>query len=283
MKRVRVLVVGFGRLGRACAGAAFEAHDLEVVGVVARPGVAALPPPFSGLRVAAHARDLPRPDAALLCVPALAATDVARDLLQQRLPLVECAALPGRALDAHHDAIGEAATRHRVAAVVGAGWDPGMLPLLRRAFEVLIPHGRTEARDRPGTGLHHTEAARRVAGVRDALATERRDAAGTLRRYVYVELERGASIDAVREAFASDPLFAGEPTEVFAVDSAAAIDAASQGVVIERLGSAHTGAHQAMLLEARFDTHTFAARTMLDAVRRIGRLAPGAHPYALWP
>jgi hypothetical protein len=70
---------------------------------------------------------------------------------------------------------------------------------------------------------------------------------------------------------------------VFAVDSAAAIDAASQGVVIERLGSAHTGAHQAMLLEARFDTHTFAARTMLDAVRRIGRLAPGAHPYALWP
>ena len=283
MRRYKLMIVGFGRLGRACAEAALDAHDVDLVGVVTRPTPAKLPAPFASVPVAGHPRDLSHPEAVLLCVPSEVATGVAGDLLQQRLPLVECAFLEGRELDAHYDAIGEAAKRHRVPVVVGAGWSPGMLPLLGRAFDILIPHGRTETRDRPGSSLHHAEAARLVSGVKDALATELRDAAGAMKRYLYVELERGASLDAVREAFARDPLFAGEQTEVFEVDSVASIDEASQGVVLERLGTARSGAHQNLLLEARFDAHTFAARTMLDAARRLERLQPGAHRYSLWP
>ena len=283
MKRLRLAIVGFGRLGRACAEAAFLAHDLELAGVVVRHAPASLPAPFSPVPVAAHLRELPPADATLSCVPAGAATGVALELLQQRAPLVECAALEGHALAAHYDVLGEAALRHRVVAVVGAGWDPGVFPLLRRTFEWLIPDGRTESRDRPGASLHHTEAARSVPGVADALSTEARDASGALRRYVYVELRKGAAFEPVREAFSRDPLFAGEETQVFPVDSIAALEQASRGVVLERLGTAHGGVHQNLLLEARFDAATFAARVMLDAARRLGSLRPGAHRYSLWP
>lgn len=282
MKRIKLAIVGYGRLGHACAEQAAGSQDLQLAGVIVEAGRA--PANATRLTVAAHPRDLPqRPDAALLCVPPAAATDVALDLLQQGLPVVECAAIEGRARETHYEAIGDAAHRHRVPAVLGAGWDPGVLPLLRRGFEILIPDGQTEARDRPGASLHHTEAARRVPGVTDALTTELRDAAGEIRRYVYVELHKGASIDAVREAFTADPLFAGEPTEVFQVDSLEEIDKSSHGVVLERVGSARHGGHQNLLLEARFDPATFAARTMLDAVRRLDRLAPGAHRYSFWP
>lgn len=282
MKRTRLAIVGYGRLGRACAEQVAQAQDLLLAGVVVEAGRA--PENAARLTVAAHPRDLPqRPDAVLLCVPPAVATDVALDLLQQGMPLVECAAIAGRARDMHYDAVGEAAHRHRVPAVVGAGWDPGVLPLLRRGFEILIPDGQTEARDRPGASLHHTEAARLVPGVADALSTELRDAAGAIRRYVYVELRKGADFDPVREAFMADPLFAGEPTEVFQVDSVAELDKASHGIVLERVGSARRGGHQNLLLEARFDPATFAARVMLDAVRRLERLAPGAHRYAFWP
>jgi diaminopimelate dehydrogenase len=282
MKRTRLAIVGYGRLGRACAEQVAQAQDLQLAGVVVEAGRA--PENAARLTVAAHPRDLAqRPDAVLLCVPPAAATDVALDLLQQGMPLVECAAIEGRARDLHYDALGEAAHRHRVPAVVGAGWDPGVLPLLRRGFEILIPDGQTEARDRPGASLHHTEAARLVPGVADALSTELRDAAGAIRRYVYVELRKGADFDAVREAFMADPLFAGEPTEVFQVDSVAELDKASHGIVLERVGSARHGGHQNLLLEARFDPATFAARIMLDAVRRLERLAPGAHRYSFWP
>ncbi|RPH60427.1 MAG: hypothetical protein EHM83_14455 [Burkholderiales bacterium] len=157
-----------------------------------------------------------------------------------------------------------------------------MLPLMRHAFELLIPDGRTEARDRPGTRLHHAEAARLAPGVVDALATETRDAGGALRRYVYVQLARGASAESVRDAFERDPLFAGEETQVFPVDDIGALEQASHGIVLERLGTARGGAHQTLLLEARFDPAIFAARAMLDAARRLGSLRPGAHRYALW-
>jgi diaminopimelate dehydrogenase len=157
-----------------------------------------------------------------------------------------------------------------------------MLPLLRHAFEVLIPTGRTSVAARPGVSLHHTEAARNVPGVRDALAAEYPVPGGRQRRYVYVELDENADAERVRAAFASDPLFGGEETLVFPVESVAALEGAGQGVRLERLGTASSGAHQNLLLEARFDVATFAARAMVDAVQRLPVLGPGAHRYAIW-
>ena len=278
--RLRVAVVGFGRLGRACATALREGHDLELAGVVRRVQ-AALPDPFQHVPVAGHLRELKRPEVALVCVPADAVLGVAREILQQRLPVVECAMLPGGALAAHHRVLGEAAHNHRVAAVVGAGWDPGALPLLRRLFETLIPRGRTETGTHPGVNLHHTAAVERIAGVAAALACERRAADGRPQRYVYVQLRDGASLGEVEHALAADPLHAGEDTFVFPVTDVATVEAAGSGTLLERLGTGDRGAHQSLLLEARFDVAGFAAGVMLDAARQVPRLRPGAHPYSI--
>jgi diaminopimelate dehydrogenase len=283
MSRQRVAIVGLGRLGRCCAAAVGGTGELELAGVVRRAESASkLAPPLDRVAVVTHLRDLGRVDAALLCVPPGVAADVARQVLQLRVPVVECAMLEGAALAAHYAAIGNAARNHRVAAVVGAGWNPGMLPLLRKAFEILIPDGRTYATARPGANLHHTEAARNVPGVRDALAAEYPVPGGRPRRYVYVELSAGVDAERVRAAFAGDPLFGGEETLVFPVESVAALEGAGEGVLLERRGTARSGAHQNLLLEARFDLATFAARAMVDAVRRLPMLRPGAHPYAIW-
>jgi diaminopimelate dehydrogenase len=254
------------------------------VGVVRRSEAPTrLEPPFSHVPVAGHLRELERTDAVLLCVPPGAATAIARDILQLGLPLVECAILPAREREAHYDAIATAARHHRVAAVVGAGWDPGVLPLLERAFEVLIPDGRTERGARPRASLHHTEAARNVPGLVDALATESRGADGRIRRYVYAQLAKDADVDRVRRRLEADPLFAGEETLLFPVADLGAVEEEREGVVLERRGTARSGAHQNLLLEARFDAATFAARVMLDAASRIPRLEHGAHRYSLSP
>lgn len=281
MRRLRIAVIGFGRLGRACLEALREARDLELAGVVRRAPPQRLPAPLGHAVVAGHVRELHGVEAALVCVPAGAVLGVARDLLQQRVPLVECAILEGRALAAHYAALGEAARQHRVAAIVGAGWDPGALPLLRRLFEVLIPCGQTEAGMQPGVNLHHTAAAERLPGVQAALACETRTADGRRQRYVYVQLRPGASAAEVERALTVDPLYAGEQTFVFPVPDAGALESAGSGVVLERRGTDVAGAHPSLLLEARFDPPTFAARVMLDAARRLPQLRPGAHPYSL--
>jgi diaminopimelate dehydrogenase len=281
--RQRLAVVGFGRLGRACVEAVRETVDLELAGVVRRAGSASwLPAPLERVAVATHVRDLGRVDAALLCVPPTVATDAARAILQLRMPLVECAMLEGPAREAHYNAIGDAAHKHRVAAVVGAGWDPGMLPLLHQVFDLLIPNGHTVKTARPGVSLHHTEAAKNTPGIRGALATEYRGAEGRLTRYVYAELANGADAAAVQATLAADPLFAGEETLLFPVESIAALEEEGHGCLLERRGTARSGAHQNLLLEARFDVATFAARVMLDAARRLWRLKPRAHRYSLW-
>jgi len=284
MKLQRLAIIGFGQLGRACAEAIAGCQDVELAGVVRRTGSdKALAPPFRHVRVVDHVRDLDFVHAVLLCVPATLVAGVARELLQERLPVVECAMLEGHALEAHDKAIADAAHLRRVAAVIGAGWNPGMLPLLQRAFDVLIPKGHSSLTQRPGARLlHHTEAATNIAGVRAALATEYRDADGRLKRYVYVELLKGAKVETIGAALAADPLFAGEQTLVFPVESVAALEEEGRGILLERRGVARSGAHQNLLLEGRFDVRTFAARVMLDAARRLPNLKPGAHRYSLW-
>ena len=280
MKRAHLAIVGFGALGHACALALLEAGDLELAGVVRRSG-GALPAPLHRVALGAHLRELKQVDAALLCVPPDAALGVAREILQQRVPLVECARLEGRAQQNYYDTLDRAARNHRVAAIVGAGWDPGVLPLLRRLFEALIPRGQTLSEKHPGLSLHHSAIAAAVGGVRDALATEYRATGGGLQRYVYVELKQGADIASVTQAIEADPLFVDAQAHVFAVPDLAALEAAGSGIVLERRATAAAGRHESLLLEARFDAPTFAARMMLDAARSLAELTPGAHRHAL--
>jgi diaminopimelate dehydrogenase len=256
--RWRTAIIGFGKLGQACAEAMHDCAGLELAGIVRRGD---------------HVRELRAVRVALVCVPAGAALEVAADLLQQRIAVVECAVFEGPALKAHHAELMRYAARHRTRAMVGAGWDPGVLTLLRQGFAMLLPHGAEALTHRPVLPLHHTTQA--IPGVRGALVTEQHT--GTERqRLVYVELAPGAKFEAVRAAVSSDPAFAGERTQVFAVDNLAALEAQGHGLLLERRGS-----HAALLLEARFDPALFAARAMLDAAQRLPALAVGGYRYSL--
>ncbi len=281
MRRLRLAVIGAGRLGQACAAALRDAQELVLVGVVRRESMLAAPEgsPIRGVACVSHVSDLGAIDAALLCVPTEVVSGMARELLQAGVPLVECASFEGDALRRHHAEIAHLATRHRVAAVVGAGWDPGLLPQLQRLFELLIPKGHTQLTRRVGAGLHHTAAAEGVAGVRGALCSELHDAGGGLRRYLYVELARGADLEGVREQIEADPLFADEPTQVLPVADLTALEEENRGVLIERLEGGSAGPHASLILEARLDLTAFTARLMLDAARALAPRARGAWRY----
>jgi diaminopimelate dehydrogenase len=244
-----------------------------------RRGAAALPASFASATAVGHMRDLAHVDAALLCVPAEHTTEVPCELLQGRMPIVECAQLGALARAEHYAAIESVARHRRVQAMIGCGWDPGALRLLNRLFEVLIPHGSTVLGRHPGKSLHHAAAVEEIPGVEEALTGELRDANGKLRRHVYFQLANGANAEEVRRSIESDPLFAGEETEVFEMADLKSLEA-SGGLVIERRGLATAGGHQSLSLDARFDVWTFAARMMLDAARALPELPPGAHRYS---
>jgi diaminopimelate dehydrogenase len=119
--------------------------------------------------------------------------------------------------------------------------------------------------------------AKSVVGVKDARCTEVRTTDGRLQRYVYVELEQGVNADRVAEAIRADPLFLGEETQVFPVESLASLEEAGRGVVLDRRGPPGRLSHHHFLIEARFDESVLTAQVMLAAARSLPQLEPGAY------
>jgi diaminopimelate dehydrogenase len=271
MIRYRLAIIGFGRLGKACAQAVMEDEQFTLAGIVRRPEqtTQSLSAPFQDVPVAAHISELKQVDAALVCVPTEGTIGVAHDLLQHRIPIIECATLHGEEFLAHKREIDRIASHHKVLAIVGAGWDPGALSLFRSLFALLSPKGFTEISRRPGISLHHTTIAGAIPGVKGALATELRDSEGKRQNYIYVELEEGADVSEVEHAIRNDPLFIDEETLVFPVQNIASLEQEGHGVVLERRGSVAGSEHQLFLLEARFSEYALSAQVMIAAARTL--------------
>ena len=279
MKPLCLAVVGFGRVGRVCAEALLDSKDLVLSAVVRRLDSLAqsLPEVFRKIPVVSHVAQGQTVEAALLCVPQQQVLDAAHECLQHGVPIVESSVLHGEAFLAHRDAIHRLAFRHKVPAIVGAGWDPGALSIFRSLFALLDPEGYTETAHRVGVSLHHTATARQIAGVKEALCTEQRATDGRRQRYVYVELEQGVDAGRVIDAIRADPLFLGDETLVFPVENIAALELEGRGVLVERRGAPGHLGHQQFLLEARFDESLLTAHMMLAAARALPQLKPGAH------
>ena len=280
MKPLRLAIIGFGKLGKACAQVIQTDDQADLVGIVRHTPESPLPPPFNDIPTETHISGLVPVDAALICVPIESVAGVAHDLLQQGIPIVECASLHGDAFEEHFQEIDRIARHHKVAAIVGAGWDPGVLSVFRSLFALLTPKGHTEITRRPGVNLHHTTVARAIPGVREALVTELRTSTDKTQRYVYVEIENGADLEQIEQAICSDPLYLNEETLVIPVDSVTTLEEEGHGVLMERRGVSGITAHQLMLLEARYSEPALAAAVMVAAARTLNRY--GNRAYSLF-
>lgn len=278
-KRLRLVVVGFGRVGQVCAELASASHDLLVAAIVRRSGTAGgqLPETLRKLPVLTHIGQAGDVDGALICVPTDAVRETASQILQHGIPIVDCVTLHEEALQAHKAAIHKLALHHRAPAIVGAGWDPGGLSMLRSWVALLTPGGSTATRHHTGISLRHTTMAQSVIGVKDALCTDIRAADGRAQRYVYVQLEKGADAEKVTRAIRADPLFLGEETQVFPVESLSDLEEEGRGVVLDRRGPSGRFGHHHVLVEARIDESVLTAQVMLASARALPSLDPGAY------
>ena len=284
-KPLRLAVIGFGRVGQACAGLITLSHDLTVEAFVRRPssGADGLPEHLRHIPLVTHVSQVKEVDGALICVPTNTVMEAASQILQHGIPVVDCAILHGESFHAHKAAIHKLALHHHAPAIVGAGWDPGALSVFRSWLALLTPGGMTETTHRPGITLRHTVMAKSVVGVKDALCTEVRATDGRVQRYVYIELEKGANAEVVAQAIRADPLFLGEETQIFPMESLASLEQEGRGVVLDRRSSPQRLGRQHFMLEGRFDEAVVTAEVMLAAARALPDLDPGAYSLADLP
>ena len=167
---IRIGIFGYGNLGRGVESAIRQNEDMELCAVFTRRGPAGVQIRTPGVPVCA-ADELPawkdRLDVLILCGGS--ATD-----LPEQTP--RCAALfnvvdsfdTHAKIPEHFSAVDEAAKASGHTALISCGWDPGLFSLNRVYGEAVLPQGASYTFWGKGVGQGHSDAIRRISGVKDA-------------------------------------------------------------------------------------------------------------------
>ncbi|AGF73400.1 diaminopimelate dehydrogenase [Corynebacterium halotolerans] len=190
MADIRVAIVGYGNLGRSVEKLIQQQPDMELAGIFSRrDSLDTLDPDTPVLPSAGFAEHTDKFDVALLCLGS--ATDI-----PAQAPEFIAHASTVDTYDNHRDIARHRAEMDKVAkaagtvAIVATGWDPGMFSLNRTLAKAILPTAQQHTFWGPGLSQGHSDALRRIEGVRkavqytipseDALGSARRGEAGDL-------------------------------------------------------------------------------------------------------
>ncbi len=222
-ERIRIGIAGYGNLGRGVEMALVHNPDMQLVGIFTRRDPASIRPlgpevPVHTLDTVERFRD--RIDVLLLC-------GGSKDDLPRQGPALAALFNTVDSYDTHKKipeyfaAVDEAARAGERTAIISVGWDPGLFSLSRLFGEVVLPKGETYTFWGRGLSQGHSDAIRRVPGVKAGVqytipspeAVERVRSGARPRlstreahtRECYVVLADGADPSAVEQAIVTMP------------------------------------------------------------------------------
>lgn len=276
MQKRRIAVVGYGNVGRYAVDAIQTSPDFELAGVVRRSPEHPKPPELGDIPVVSDIKDLPQVEGAVLTVPTRLVAEYAKSCLSLGINTVDSYDIHGELLNLRNE-LDEVAKAHGSVAVISAGWDPGTDSILRALMELMAPQGITYTNFGPGMSMGHTVAVRAIPGVKDALSMTMPVGFGVHRRMVYVELEKDADFDTVKQAILQDPYFVNDETLVCQVEDVTGLIDTGHGVLMERKGVSGRTHNQIFKYEMRINNPALTAQVMIGALRASFRQQPGAY------
>lgn len=292
---IRVGIAGYGNLGRGAEMAISRCPDMELVGIFTRRDPAAITTvgadtPVHAMDTIASFRD--RIDVLILC-------GGSRNDLPEQGPALARHFNTVDSFDTHakipeyFDAVDQAAREGDRLSIISVGWDPGLFSLNRLYAEAILPDGETYTFWGKGLSQGHSDAVRRLPGVKAAVqytipcadAVERVRSGelpqlSTRERHTrecFVVLADGADPAAVEEAIVTMPdYFADYDTTVhFISEEELRRDHAAMphGGFVIRSGQTGNASTQVMEYSLRLDSNPeFTASVLVAYARAAYRL-----------
>lgn len=237
--RIKVAIAGYGNLGRGVESALAQNKDMQLVGVFSRrnpDSVSLLNKSVPVYAMADIEQYQDKVDVMILCGGSKTDLPEQSPYLAQFFNLVDSFDTHAK-VNEHFDALDAVAQKSGKVALLSVGWDPGLFSLNRMFGETVLSEGETYTFWGKGLSQGHSDAVRRVAGVKAGVqytlpseAAIERVRAGeqpqltTREKHVrecYVVLEADASADAVRNSIVTMPdYFADYDTSVHFIDQA---------------------------------------------------------------
>ena len=276
MKKIRAAVVGYGNIGRYALQALEAAPDFEIAGIVRRQGAENRPAELAQYEVVKDIRELKAVDVAILATPTRSCEEYARQILPLGINTVDSFDIHTSIRD-YRRALMDINRQTGTVSVIAAGWDPGSDSIVRTLLQSLAPKGLSYTNFGPGMSMGHSVCVRSKAGVKNALSMTIPLGEGIHRRMVYVELEDGASLDAVTAAVKADPYFANDETHVFQVDSVDDVRDMGHGVHLVRKGVSGQTQNQRFEFNMSINNPALTGQVLVNVARASMRQQPGCY------
>ena len=170
MEKIRIGIMGYGKLGRGVELAVRQNEDMELVAVFTRRDPATVRPVTPGVPVFRAEEALQwkdRIDVLLLCGGSATDLPVQTPEYAKHFQVVDSFDTPAK-IPEHFAAVDAAARANGHAAIISVGWDPGMFSLLRLLGGWILPEGTDYTFWGKGVCQGHSDAIRRIPGVLDA-------------------------------------------------------------------------------------------------------------------
>lgn len=166
---IRIGILGYGNLGRGVEAAIAQNPDLQLEAVFTRRDPASVRTATKGVRVLhtdALSHMTQEIDVLILCGGSATDLPVQTPRYAALYNVVDSFDTHAR-IPAHFDAVDQAARVAGKTAVISCGWDPGMFSLNRLYANCILPDGQDYTFWGKGVSQGHSDAVRRIAGVKD--------------------------------------------------------------------------------------------------------------------
>ncbi len=222
-----IAIFGYGNIGRGVECAVAQNPDAKLVGVFTRREPSSVrtltgAPVFAAEDIDAHAGEF---DVLILCGGSATDLPEMTPALARRFHVVDSFDTHAR-IPEHFARVDAAARESGHLALISGGWDPGMFSLNRLYASAILPDGKDYTFWGRGVSQGHSDAVRRIPGVKDArqytvpipeaLDAVRSGAMPELttrqkhRREVFVVAEEGADRAAIERAIVTMPNYFDE-------------------------------------------------------------------------
>lgn len=167
---IRIGILGYGNLGRGVEAAITMNPDMELAAVFTRRSPEQVKVRTAGVKVLhsdalEHMQD--EIDVLVLCGGSATDLPVQTPKYAAMYNVVDSFDTHAK-IPEHFEAVDAAAKENGKVAVISCGWDPGMFSLNRLYANVILPEGHDYTFWGKGVSQGHSDAIRRIAGVKDA-------------------------------------------------------------------------------------------------------------------
>jgi len=170
MNKIRIGIAGYGNLGKSVELGIRQNEDMELVGVFTRrdPSTIKLITAHLPVYHIDEAQKMTEQiDVMVQCGGSMSDMPVQGPLFASMFNTVDGFDNHARIPD-YYNAVNEKALEAGKVSIISSGWDPGIFSLIRLYGEVILPHGKTYTFWGKGISQGHSDAIRRINGVKTA-------------------------------------------------------------------------------------------------------------------